>query len=199
MFNVLNNVVHSPWPPSPTAPSVYTPPAVSPLPRKNTEWHPMRRPCGSAAGGPPSTHSVHGTGPGWSATTSPPWCTPSENEPTEWICFTRAFSLTYDRWQCCKGRPFSNSTKQSTNIRRKAATRSRVSPRHTCSCLWFMHDVSHGAGGASTPVPLSSSNWLFSLLTLHLTGTGSPRAFSLWTFFQLTQTKHKSTQARTQS
>ena len=64
MFKTPNNAVHSPWPPSATAPSVYTPPAVSPLPRKNTEWHPMRRPCGSAAGGPPSTHSVHGTGPG---------------------------------------------------------------------------------------------------------------------------------------
>ena len=33
----------------------------------------------------------------------------------------------------CKGNPFSNSTKQSTNKRRKAVTRSRVSPRHTCS------------------------------------------------------------------
>ena len=65
------------------------------------------------------------------------------------ICLTRAFfNIPYVT--LCKGRPFSNSTKQSTNIRRKAATRSRVSPRHTCYCCscirlaWRSNGVNSG-------------------------------------------------------
>ena len=64
MFKIPNNALRPSWPPFPSPPVVSVRPFGGPPPHKNTEWHPMRRPCGSAAGGPPSTHSLHGTGPG---------------------------------------------------------------------------------------------------------------------------------------
>ena len=64
MFIVLSNALRTPWPPFPFPRGVSVRPFGGPLPHKNIEWHPIGPLSGSAAGGPPSSHSVRGTGPG---------------------------------------------------------------------------------------------------------------------------------------
>ena len=58
MFNCSNNALRSSWPPFPSPPVVSVRPFGGPPPHKNTEWHPIGPLSESAAGGPPSSHSL---------------------------------------------------------------------------------------------------------------------------------------------
>ena len=64
MFIVLSNALRTPWPPFPVHRGASVRPFGGSLPRKNNEWHPIGPPHGPAAGGPPSSDSLRGTGPG---------------------------------------------------------------------------------------------------------------------------------------